>query len=79
MMIMMMMMVVIVMTMMIMMMRRRRKRRIMMNEDAFDRKMCMVTTRALNGANQIFCCRWGLMTITTVGYDLNPRTLLGLQ
>ena len=22
-------------------------------------------------------CRWGLMTITTVGYDLNPKTLLG--
>ena len=21
--------------------------------------------------------RWGLMTITTVGYDLNPKTLLG--
>ena len=21
--------------------------------------------------------RWGLMTITTVGYDLNPSTLLG--
>ena len=21
--------------------------------------------------------RWGLMTITTVGYDMNPRTLLG--
>ena len=23
--------------------------------------------------------RWGLMTITTVGYDLNPRTLLGFD
>ena len=23
------------------------------------------------------CIRWGLMTITTVGYDLNPKTLLG--
>ena len=22
-------------------------------------------------------CRWGLMTLTTVGYDLNPETLLG--
>ena len=21
--------------------------------------------------------RWGLMTLTTVGYDLNPETLLG--
>lgn len=23
------------------------------------------------------CSRWGLMTLTTVGYDLNPETLLG--
>ena len=22
-------------------------------------------------------CRWGLMTLTTVGYDYNPETLLG--
>ena len=22
-------------------------------------------------------CRWGLMTLTTVGYDLNPKTMLG--
>ena len=27
--------------------------------------------------NAYMYCRWGLMTITTVGYDLNPKTLLG--
>ena len=25
----------------------------------------------------VIICRWGLMTITTVGYELNPKTLLG--
>ena len=30
------------------------------------------------GSQQFKCfCRWGLMTLTTVGYDLNPETLLG--
>ena len=24
-----------------------------------------------------FSARWGLMTLTTVGYDLNPKTMLG--